>query len=443
MKIKQILPILIIVLIVLAWYTSVSTILNEPLHYNGYLEAAEKYEKEGRYQYAIEEYEKAIAYKPDNRELYEKEVENYKKLNDVDNMLNQCDYIISNFKDNERAYLNKMNYYLSEESLQELAQTAIAAHAAHPDNKEISQIYNDMKGKFYEEYASFAYVARFRGKGAIFIGEEGLYGIVNNDGSISVPAKKEYLTLYSNAEDSKDAFAAVKNGRELYYMDSKGYKSLVNSEKYDYLGEILDNVMVVGKNGKFGYAFWNEKERNFVAKTDLKWDYASAMYNGVAAVRKDEKWAIIGSDYKEITKYSYSDIKMDEYDFCSIGNLIFVKEGEKYKLIDTKGKDVTKAIFDDAKPFVGGEYAAVCQNGKWGFVNEKGEIVIKCEYDDADSFSSLYAPVMKDNKWGYIDKKNKIVYDYQFDGAKQFNDNGIAPACINGVWKLIHAYIYE
>lgn len=443
MKLKKILPILIIVLVILTWYTSVSSIITAPFRYNGYLKNAKKYEKEERYQYAIEEYEKAIAYKPDNKELYEKEVEDYKKLKDTDSMLARCDYIISNFKDNEKAYLIKMDYYKTEESLSDLAETVKAAHAEHPDNKDISKIYKEIKGDFYEEYATYTYIARFRAKGALIENEDGLYGIVNPDGSVQVQPKYDFLTLYSNKEKAKENLASVKNNNELYYMDSKGYKALVNSDKYDFLGEISENVMVVGKKDKYGFAYWNEDERRFDKKTDLKWDAATVMFNGVAAVCKDGKWAIIGSDYKEITKYNYSDVKVDDYGLCSVNNLIFVKEGEKYKLLDTDGEEITKAIFDDAKPFVGGEYAAVCQKGKWGFVNSEGDIVIKCEYDGADSFSSLYAPVMKDGKWGYIDKKNQLIYDYQFDEAKQFNENAIAPVFINGVWKLIHAYIYE
>lgn len=443
MNLKKILPLLVVVLLFIAWYTNVSSILKAPLHYNEYLKKAEKYEKEGRYQYAIEEYEKAIAYKPENLKLYEKEVEDYKKLEDVDNMISRCDYIISNFEKNENAYITKLNYYIQEEKLSDIAETVIMAHAQHPDNKKINEIYTDMKGRYYDELSTYSYIGRMRNKGALCVNEDGLFGIINNDAGIQVAAKYEYLTLYSNIEDSKNSFAAVKSEDELYYMDSNGYKALVNTDKYDFLGEISENVMVVGKNGKYGYAYWNEEERVFSEKTDLKWEYASCMMNGVAAVLKDSKWSIINSDYKEVTKDKYDDVKLDEYGMCSVGNLIFVKQGDKYKLITTEGKDVTKAVFDDAKTFVGGDYAAVCQDNKWGFVNSKGEFVIECKYDDAESFTSLYAPVMKDGKWGYIDKADTLVYDYQFEDAKQFNQNAIAPVCVDGIWKLIHAYIYE
>ena len=200
--------------------------------------------------------------------------------------------------------------------------------------------------------------------------------------------------------------------------------------------------MAIGKDGKYGYAIWDYENRKFTAKTELKWDKVGTMCGNAAAVCKDGKWALINSEFKEITKYKYEDIIMDEFGFCSINGVAFAKEDGKYKMIDLEGKDITKAEFDNAKPFVGGEYAAVCKDGKWGFVDVKGEIKIECEYDDADSFSSIYAPVMKEEKWGYIDKKNKLIFNYQFDGAKQFSEGGIAPVCINNVWQLIHAYIY-
>ena len=46
-------------------------------------------------------------------------------------------------------------------------------------------------------------------------------------------------------------------------------------------------------------------------------------------------------------------------------------------------------------------------NGKWGYINTKGEEVIPCQYDAANPFSEGVAVVIIGKKWKYIDKEAK------------------------------------
>ena len=67
---------------------------------------------------------------------------------------------------------------------------------------------------------------------------------------------------------------------------------------------------------------------------------------------------------------------------------------------------------------------------KWGYLNEKGLVIIPFEYDDAKPFSDGLAAVKKDKLWGYIDYNNKVVIDFQFveagpfiEGLAKYNNN--------------------
>ncbi|RLI97118.1 MAG: hypothetical protein DRO96_01495 [Candidatus Aenigmatarchaeota archaeon] len=53
--------------------------------------------------------------------------------------------------------------------------------------------------------------------------------------------------------------------------------------------------------------------------------------------------------------------------------------------------------------------ARVEKNGKWGFIDKKGKVVIPLEYDDAGSFSEGLAWVKKNRKLGFVDKKGNVV----------------------------------
>ncbi|MGB2698327.1 MAG: WG repeat-containing protein, partial [Candidatus Zixiibacteriota bacterium] len=68
------------------------------------------------------------------------------------------------------------------------------------------------------------------------------------------------------------------------------------------------------------------------------------------------------------------------------------------------------------------ELFRIMQNGKWGYINKQGEIIIKPQFDHTDDFSEGLAAVSINYKWGYIDKTGKIVIPLQFGGASSFRE---------------------
>ncbi len=63
-----------------------------------------------------------------------------------------------------------------------------------------------------------------------------------------------------------------------------------------------------------------------------------------------------------------------------------------------------------------------CRNGKWGYKNQKGAVVIQPAYDEAFQFSEGYACVEKGSKLGFIDKEGNQVIDFIYDCANSFSD---------------------
>ena len=50
-----------------------------------------------------------------------------------------------------------------------------------------------------------------------------------------------------------------------------------------------------------------------------------------------------------------------------------------------------------------------CEDGKYGYKNKNGIIIIECKYDDAYWFSKGFASVRLNEKWICIDKQGKEV----------------------------------
>jgi WG containing repeat len=72
----------------------------------------------------------------------------------------------------------------------------------------------------------------------------------------------------------------------------------------------------------------------------------------------------------------------------------------------------------------------------FGYINRKGEMVIKNQYKIAKSFSDDLAAVLIEEKWGFINKKGEIVIQPIYDKVKEF-DAGIAIVLQNKIWKYI------
>lgn len=136
--------------------------------------------------------------------------------------------------------------------------------------------------------------------------------------------------------------------------------------------------------------------------------------------------------------------------------LISFEENGKFGFKDSLGHIVIKAQFDQVGCFneglasvtVGakrerylssnGDSATMWIGGKQGFIDRAGKIVVKPQYDYCNFFSQGVAVVAKDDKWGYIDRTGKEIIKLQYDKAEAFYDsNGFAAVSKDGKWGLI------
>lgn len=99
----------------------------------------------------------------------------------------------------------------------------------------------------------------------------------------------------------------------------------------------------------------------------------------------------------------------------------------KNGFIDRDGKVIIEPTFEKAYPFSDG-LAAVQQNDMWGFIDTTGRMVIEPKFAMVGLFSDGLASFRANrltDPWGYIDKSGKVVIKPQFDVADDFQ-KGIA-----------------
>ena len=68
----------------------------------------------------------------------------------------------------------------------------------------------------------------------------------------------------------------------------------------------------------------------------------------------------------------------------------------------------------------------IVREGKWGYINQQGEIALAPQFDKADTFSEGLAAIRLGKQVGYIDTTGKIVINPRFDDGWAFQ-GGVAP----------------
>ena len=71
--------------------------------------------------------------------------------------------------------------------------------------------------------------------------------------------------------------------------------------------------------------------------------------------------------------------------------------------------------------------SAYYENGKWGFINTAGIVVIQPAYDEVKDFKGGYSIVKQDGRWGIMDKTGKFVHQCTYDSISDI-DSEIALA---------------
>ena len=99
-----------------------------------------------------------------------------------------------------------------------------------------------------------------------------------------------------------------------------------------------------------------------------------------------------------------------------------------------KRKKVIPYLYDEAEEFNNG-LAKVKINGKYGFINKKGEVVLpliydEIEYDEAEKFDNGLAKVKINGKYGFINIKGEVVLSLIYDEIETI------PVQINGTSRV-------
>ena len=153
------------------------------------------------------------------------------------------------------------------------------------------------------------------------------------------------------------------------------------------------------------------------------YEQAREFEDGVAWVRKGDKWGLIDKTNKYIIKPVYRDIdKFRE----GIARVKTFQHDTCY--VNRKG-DLIAKDFKFGKPFSEGlaavKFKLKGEKASFGFINMAGKCVIPPQFKDCGLFSEGLCSVEIKKRWGFIDRTGKFVIEPQYFRTLSFND-GIA-----------------
>ncbi len=252
------------------------------------------------------------------------------------------------------------------------------------------------------------------------------YGIASLDGKIIVPAQFLQIDVIGN-------YLYAKNEQGTIVYDNQGKEtnmdtniSILNTENEKY------KIKIDNQNGtKYGLITKEGKEL-----IEEKYSYMEYLYNDYFIVsNENSKLGVV--DNKDAVKIPIENDSVQKvegtdliqavvanttklYDktmnnICEMENATVEVNSDYIKIYNDKqiqyfSKDGKELKNTDTYP--NNELFSKQENGKWGFVNKNGSMVVEAKYDKVTEFNEYgYAAVNKDGKWGAINQKGEEVVE--------------------------------
>ena len=275
-----------------------------------------------------------------------------------------------------------------------------------PNYLEISNLGEDNKSGFIVKYDNEKYgvidyssnqilenkydsIEKISGNGLYVVNESGTTKVIKQDGTDVITSG--FDTIKSILPNQGDGVIFSKDGK---YGVMKSEGEVVIAAKYEDLESAQKGTLIAKRDGKYGVIDLSENEK-------ILFNYKSIKYNNIADIfiTENENYIndIINSVYetklvgiltKLDTEKGYMKLRVgDEYKYYN------------FKFEEKQAKDVlaSNTLFLSKK------------DGKYGFIDQNGKVVVDYIYDDAtEQNSSGYSAIKKDGKWGSIDIKGNV-----------------------------------
>lgn len=221
-------------------------------------------------------------------------------------------------------------------------------------------------------------------------------------------------TNYTNYVKANDDYAIVIDASNNYNIVGKDGKEKL-TDQYVYLEYFTNNLFIATKENRTGLISADGKvvipmQYSTMQKIELaKSENAKDKTAILQATDGDTKRVDIINQDGKISKGIADAVLEKEEGEDGIEYLVMTSENNR-KYFNYNGEEVSyKDIKGDNKLY------AVAQNGKWGFADANGSMVIKPQYDFVTEFNKGFAGIKQNGKWGVINESGNLVLEPKYE----------------------------
>lgn len=214
---------------------------------------------------------------------------------------------------------------------------------------------------------------------------------------------------FEEAECFYDGLARVKSNGKVGFINKEG-RLVINAIYQDGTRFSEGLAFVLTDDDKF-LCIDTDGKTKFTLSDDVK--EVGIFYNSLALVSNGATGYIKPDGTMAI------DFGFNGGFFKNSDGLIGIIQEGKYGFCDMSGKVVITPQFNESKHFSEG-LCAVYDGSKWGFINKDGKYEINPQFEETGEFSEGLCLIKQGGKYGFIDKSGKIVINPQFDACWYF-----------------------
>lgn len=245
------------------------------------------------------------------------------------------------------------------------------------------------------------------------------YGVISTSGTIIVTPAYKDIKYLGNAEN----YAVLIDN--VWTLIKKNGEVLNNT--YNYISIKGDNV-IIEQEGKYGIITTRGEEK--IAPTYESLEYAFSVYY---IAKQEGKYGIINIENETVIPFDYTNMYYIEdksilvADLTDVETVLFDSNlSQKLKGIFVFEDEYIRARIDGQNKYYNYKFEEKQNrelltkntifvsehNGKYGYVNAAGDIVVDYIYDEAKEQNEAgYAAVKQNGQWGVIDKSGKLVLE--------------------------------
>lgn len=235
-----------------------------------------------------------------------------------------------------------------------------------------------------------------------------LYGLVKSDGSIV------YSPIFSSLQRISSSTFKFKYNDRYGICDETGHILLDNIYvKIKRISKSMARTSLIPEHKKnteikplYGLVLLSGE---LLLKPEF--DYIGKPAEGFCVVSKKSKWGLYNINDCILSFFDNIDfLGMVSNGLCRFnhGGIVDIKETQYY----------TPGCNNTMEPLGDKVIGVKVKNGRWGFLDIYGQVIISEQYDRASNFREGIAAVKQNGKLGFINNQNKIIVPFEYDSVK-------------------------